>query len=191
MNEVEAVKTKNQLSQIETLLSEKSDIFGDVWSLGINSALRVSDLLSIEMCSLKDLDANNPVLKIKEQKTGKNRSIRLNTVAMAIIQDRLAKYPNDKWLFQSTSGRFSSKAPQPINRRSVARVFHDVGEKTIPRLQLSTHSMRKTRGYFLHANGHSIESISRILNHSSTSITMRYIGLTQQSIDDSFTELVL
>jgi len=56
---------------------------------------------------------------------------------------------------------------------------------------LGTHSMRKTRGYAMHKAGRSIESIAKVLNHSSPTITMRYIGLVQQDIDESYTELEL
>jgi len=60
-----------------------------------------------------------------------------------------------------------------------------------PKVVLGTHSMRKTRGYAMHKAGHSIESIAKVLNHSSPAVTMRYIGLVQQDIDDSYTELEL
>ena len=49
MNEVEAVKTASQREQIEILLLTKGQIYIDVWKFGINTALRISDLLAISM----------------------------------------------------------------------------------------------------------------------------------------------
>jgi len=191
MNEVEAVRSRSQMVQVEALLTKHSDIYLDVWKFGINTALRISDLLSISTEQARGLDDANPVLKLREQKTGKVRSILLNTAAYAIIQKRLLEEPNDMWLFQSKRRMTSRAAPQPISRRSVARIFELVGANVVLRVQLSTHSMRKTRGHALHAAGFSIEAICRVLNHSNTSVTMRYIGLTQADVDKSFTDLVL
>ena len=46
--------------------------------------------------------------------------------------------------------------------------------------------MPKKRGYALHKAGRSIKSIANVLNYSSPAVTMRYIGLVQQDIDDSY-----
>ena len=191
MVEVEAVKSESQRIQIESLLATKDPIYGDVWKFLLNSALRSSDALSISMLDLQDIDNERPCLRIKEQKTGKYRNIALNSAAMAVIRKRQEQYPKDVWLFQSTSNRIRRSEPKPINRRSIARILEAIGQEITPRVKLGCHSSRKTRGYALHSSGHSIEMIAKILNHSSTSITMRYIGITQTDIDNSFTDLVL
>lgn len=191
MIEVEAVKDQSQRTQIETLLSGKDPIYGDVWKFLLNTALRISDALSITMAELDQLDIERPCLRITERKTGKKRCIALNTGALAVIRKRQEQHPNDVWLFQSTSSKVRRKDPKHINRRSVGRVLESIGGQIIPKVKLGTHSARKTRGYVLFSNGHSIEKISKILNHSSPVVTMRYIGITQSDIDDSFTDLVL
>jgi len=190
MNEVHAVKTESQRLQVEALLAQRGQIYLDIWKFGVNTALRISDILSISFQDIRNLDPNRPALNIKELKTGKIRTILLNDGAMTVIDRRVKTNSNDIWLFQSTA-KITRKQQMPISRRSVGRIFESVGVQTNPRVQLGTHSMRKTRGYCLHSAGHSIEKISKILNHSSTTITMRYIGLTQSDIDDSFIELVL
>ncbi len=108
------------------------------------------------------------------------------------MQRRLVEFPDHEWLFQTNAAnRDRRAAPKPINRRSVSRVFEKVGQKVVPSVVLGTHSMRKTRGYAMHKAGRSIESIANVLNHSSPAVTMRYIGLVQQDIDESYTELEL
>ena len=80
---------------------------------------------------------------------------------------------------------------QPITRRSVGRVFEKVGQKIAPKVALGTHSMRKTRGYAMYEAGRSIESICKVLNHSTPAVTMRYIGIEQRDIDQSYVEFEL
>ena len=77
-------------------------------------------------------------------------------------------------IFQSDAVNLNKRQPpKPINRRSVSRVFERVGQKVAPEVALGTHSMRKTRGYAMHKAGRSIESIAKVLNHSSPAVTLR------------------
>lgn len=87
MNQVEAVKTKEQRDQVEAHLQEEAGrIYFDIWKLGLNTALRISDLLSLTMADVKALDAKAPVLELKEKKTGKYRRIVLNKSAFKVLQ---------------------------------------------------------------------------------------------------------
>ena len=192
MREVEAIKTTEQRQQVEAHLADQGAIYADIWKVGVNTALRISDLLSLTMEDARNLNTENPALNIIEQKTGKPRKIVVNQSALLVMQRRLDEYPEDVWLFQSEAANRDRRAtPKPINRRSVSRVFERVGQKVAPKVALGTHSMRKTRGYAMHKAGRSIESIAKVLNHSSPAVTMRYIGLVQQDIDESYTELEL
>jgi integrase len=192
MREVEAVKTPAQRQQVEAHLAAQDIIYLDIWKVGVNTALRISDLLALTMKDVQALDADKPTLNIIEQKTGKHRKIVVNQSALAVMQRRLNEYPKHVWLFQTEAVNRNRRAPsKPINRRSVSRVFEKVGQRVAPKVALGTHSMRKTRGYAMHKAGRSIESIAKVLNHSSPAVTMRYIGLVQQDIDESYTELEL
>jgi integrase len=175
MNEVEAVKNKEDLITIHNLLKKHgSQDFADIWRLGINVALRISDLLSIKA---ENIDLVRRELEIIEGKTKKRRLIRLNDIAMEIIQRRQEASSGHKYLFQSTGHRGRS-LDKPLNRSTVARRFKEIG--LIVGVKLGTHSMRKTRGYMMYQAGVSIEQIARVLNHSSPSVTMAYIGLTRE-----------
>lgn len=192
MKQVEAAKSKSQRDQIEAHLREAGQVYHDIWKLGVNTALRISDLLQLTIADVKNLDSSAPALELVEIKTGKARRIMLNAPALKIMQRRVSEYPRQHYLFQSDAVNIDrSKAPQPINRRSVGRVFEKVGQQIAPRLSLGTHSMRKTRGYAMFEAGRSIESIAKVLNHSSPAVTMRYIGIEQRDIDRSYVEFEL
>lgn len=191
MNQVEAVKTPEQRTQVEAQLLEAGQIYHDLWKLGINTALRISDLLALTMADVAALDPQAPALNIIEIKTGKPRKIVINAPARDILQRRLADYPTHRYLFQSEAVNIDRRKAQPITRRSVGRVFEKVGQRIAPKVRLGTHSMRKTRGYAMFEAGRSIESICKVLNHSSPAVTMRYIGIDQQDIDQSYHEFEL
>lgn len=155
METVEAVKTTEQIAAIKELLRSysNSDLYSDIWTFGLNTALRISDLLKIEYASI-----NGNSISLKE---GKQREITLNNSAMEVIGRRHAANPTDVYLFQVHSNRSSGK---PVSREAVARMFNEVGDKL--KIKLGTHSMRKTRGYIMYKSGASLELISKVLNHS-------------------------
>ncbi|MCP3921313.1 MAG: tyrosine-type recombinase/integrase [Desulfobacterales bacterium] len=184
MNEVDAVKSKDDIQRIENLLLKHgSQDYADIWKLGINVAFRISDLLDIEY---SNINMNTREYTTKEQKTGKSRTVRFNNSALAIIERRREDRPDDKFLFQSQSKRIKC---DHLKRETVARKFKEIGD--IVDIKLSTHSMRKTRGYIMHSSGVSIEQISEVLNHSSPAVTMAYIGLTKEATLKTYDEFEL
>ena len=178
METVEAVKTADRIAAIKTLLGSysNSDLYSDIWTFGINTALRISDLLKIEYASI-----NGNSISLKEGKTGKLREITLNKSAMEVINRRQAANPTDVYLFQVHSNRSSGK---PVSREAVSRMFKEVGDKL--KIKLGTHSMRKTRGYAMYKGGARIELIAKVLNHSSTASTLRYIGIEKEDVQNTY-----
>ena len=192
MNEVEAVKTESQRTQVLAQLEAHGQLYADVWQFGINTALRISDLLALTMQQLKDVDPECPELTLIESKTKKRKTVTLNTISLEVVNRRMREHPDDTFLFQSTSPRYGKRGPaMAINRRSVSRIFEKVGQQIAPKVKLGTHSMRKTRGYAMHKDGRPIEAICRMLNHSHPAVTMKYIGLTKEDTQRTYTEFVL
>ncbi|QXI03279.1 tyrosine-type recombinase/integrase (plasmid) [Pseudomonas monsensis] len=184
MQLVEAVKTTAEVQQIAhklTLNARGNTLYADLWNFGLQVALRISDLLTITYD-----DALQGRVVIKESKTGKVRSIKLNEKAAAIVQKRREANPTHRFLFEVNSNRAKDK---PVSRIAVATAFKAVGDEL--GISLGTHSMRKTRGWLMHSSGVSIEKICKVLNHSSPAVTMAYIGLTQAEIDDTYDEFVI
>lgn len=188
MMTVEAVKTPGEaeiISRKLTLNASKkgkpeNTLYADIWRFGVNTALRISDLLTL---TFEDVQGNE--LVIREGKTGKVRSIDLNSAAKAIIERRRAAHPTHTFLFEVDSNRAKDKA---VSRIAVANAFKAVGDEM--GLALGTHSMRKTRGWMMHSGGESIEQICKVLNHSSPAVTMAYIGITQAETASTYHKYV-
>ena len=150
-----------------------------------------SQMSATYLSSRKTRFSYAPALHLVEQKTGKKRKLVVNAPALKIMQRRLADNPKHKYLFQSEAVNLGRHSRQPINRRSVCRIFEKAGQRIVPKVHIGTHSMRKTRGYAMYDAGRSIESICKVLNHSTPAVTMRYIGIDQRDIDQSYVEFEL
>lgn len=182
MKEVEAVKQIEQVQAITFLLEKHySKQFSDIWSLGINLALRITDLLSI---TKEQVNLSTGTISIVEDKTGKHATIKLNDKALAIVKELMN---NNTYLFESTSRNVTTT--KHLSRQAVAQAFKAVGE--VVGVHLGTHSMRKTRGYHLYKRTNDIASVMKMLRHSNQGTTLKYIGITQEDIDNDFMELVL
>jgi len=184
MKSVSAVKA-DDIAVIHKILKTKfnSDIYSDIWTIGCQMALRISDLLEIKY---SQLDIEKRELKLVEKKTGKPKTIRLNTKAIETITARKKKYPDDVYLFQVNSNRAKNKA---ICRESVSRVFKEAGD--ILGMSINTHSMRKSRGLAMFEAGIPVAKIARVLNHSSEAATMRYLGITEEEVLQTYDDFIL
>lgn len=186
MKEVEAVKNESELSTVSVLLAKRhGEQMADIWSFGVNVALRISDLLKIRFTDIK-----GDRLIVQEGKTDKEANIQLNSKALEIVNLVRSRDTNSVFLFQSKRSRnITNKPAKPITRQAVSAAFKDVGETL--GIALGTHSMRKTRGYHLYKKTNDIARVMKMLRHSSEAITLRYIGITQDDIDNDFNELIL
>jgi len=174
MNAVEAA-SKAEVDMIHAALNKMyGQIYSDLWKVGVNLSLRIGDLLTLKYA---DLNLDNRSLTLTEAKTGKQKSIRLNASAIVVIARRKLEHPTDIWLFQVHSNRAKDK---PVSRVSVSRVFKKAGD--LLGLKINTHSMRKSRGMAMFSDGVPIEKIAKVLNHSNTTSTLRYLGITKEEV---------
>lgn len=185
MNEVKAVKDKHT---IETIKREFDGLYGEkvssIWELGLQLALRISDLLSIKY---GDIDLVGERVKVTESKTNKVADIKLNAKAIAVIESLRASNPDDVYLFQATGNRVAGV--KPFSRQYITKCFKVVSESL--KVEIGTHSMRKTRGYWMYKQSNDLARVMRMLRHSSVAVTLRYIGITQEEVDNDFDDLEL
>ena len=158
--------------------------------VGINSARRIGDIVTLKVSELFYPDYSwRKYLLIKEQKTGKPIKILINDsvkAAVTMLLNSLESYTLDTYLFQSRHG-----SNQPIETRSVHRILKEMSRATglDKKYNIGTHSMRKTwaRNYYVN-HPTEIVKIQKALNHSSPEVTLRYIGIEQEEMDEMFNE---
>ncbi len=88
------VEPIRRLKDIETIKKLLSDRFRDLalFTIGINTNLRASDLLNLKVAQVRNLKPNDEI-EIKEKKTGKARRITFNKTCVKAIRKLLPSKP--------------------------------------------------------------------------------------------------
>ena len=83
------------------------------------------------------------------------------------------------WLFPSRQGT------KPITRVQAYRILNDAA-KTVGIEEIGTHTLRKTFGYHMYQQTKDVAMLQQIFGHSAPSITLRYIGINHDMIDEAY-----
>lgn len=95
----------------------------------------------------------------------------------------------DNYLFESRQ-KNSSGIKVHVSRVQVYRYIKKVAEE-IGIDNFGMHSFRKSFGYFYYQQTKDLAKLMEIFNHSSQQVTKRYIGLSQEEIDESLQKFFL
>lgn len=74
---------------------------------------------------------------------------------------------------------------QPITRCRAYTILNEAGKKCNLE-EIGTHTLRKTFGYWFYQQTHDVAILQELFNHSSPSITLRYIGINQDTLDNAY-----
>lgn len=140
--------------------------------LGINTGLRVGDILKLKVADVKKKKSVN----IYEGKTKKKRNINLTTIYDE-LQDYIATV-DSVWLFPSRKG------DKPISPTQAYRQLNKAAEM-VEIESVGLHTLRKTFGYWFYKQTKDIAKLQKILNHDKPDVTLLYIGITKEEIDDT------
>lgn len=186
---VDAIRDKKQIDKMKRFLQVRGTRDYCLFVLGINSGLRVSDLLNLRLADVVQEDGKlRDRIRITEKKTGKPKDFPVSDVAKRAIKDHLealGEVDHDSWLFPSRKGE------EPITRGQAWRVLKEAGQAAGVKDNIGTHTMRKTFGYHAYKAGRDLSLIQKLLNHSSPAITLSYIGITKDDLDDVYLNLNL
>ena len=163
--------------------------------MGLNTALRISDILPLQWKDVYDFKNNclNEHIIIVEQKTGKYSSIAVNeNLEYALEKYRNALISKGKIIKPETyiyeSFGFDN---QPISRVQAFRIIKKAANACNISGVVSCHSLRKTFGYHAWKQGISPVLLMNIYNHSSFVVTQRYLGIEQDDRDNVFKTITI
>jgi integrase len=194
--EVEPLKNIKCINKVKQFLlgkDNKRDYM--LFVVGVNVGLRIGDLLSLTIGDvLQDDGAVKDKVVMIEEKTNKRREFTINKSAKEAINlylDTLNEYSLADYLFMSRKG-----INEPLNTRSA----HKIIKSTLRELNISgnygTHTLRKTFAYhtyinYVKDNPQILNTLQKMLNHSNQGVTLRYIGITKEVINDVYMSLNL
>jgi len=175
MNSVNPIRDPEKIEQMKKILREQSFRNYFLFVAGINIGIRIGDLLRLRVVDVRERSH----IVIREQKTGKEKRILINENLQREITSYVAGRGDDEFLFLSRQG-----GKRALTRVTAWRILNSAAQRA--GLQgVGTHTLRKTFGYHYYKMSRDIAMLQKIFNHSSPSVTMRYIGITQDAIDAS------
>ncbi|CVK19212.1 site-specific integrase [Sporomusa sphaeroides] len=182
MELVEPIRSKKQIEAVKRYLKAGNIRDYLLFVLGINSGLRISDLLSLQVQDVKRKER----ISLKEQKTGKTKDFPLSDTCQKAIKEYLqATGLEAGYLFPSRKGVGA------ISRVQAYRILSQAANMVGIKEAVGTHTLRKTFGYWAYQAGTNITRIQKLLNHSAPSVTLAYIGITKEELDDVYINLNL
>lgn len=160
--------------------------------LGLNTALRISDILRLKWGDVYDFTRGEYLshISVVEHKTGKTNQIALNHTLAETLQDYYHSYKTvpsaEDYLFRSRKGQ-----NQPLGRSQAFRIIKEAACQTGLEQHVSCHSLRKTFGYHAWQQGTQPALLMDIYNHSSYRVTKHYLGIDQDDRDNVFLNISL
>lgn len=187
MEFVQPIRDLKQIETIKKLLKQQNLRDYCLFVLGINSGLRISDLLKLRILDVIENSKIKDRINLREKKTNKFKDFPLSDKSKQAIKEYLKtrNYTDNEPLF------ISRKNNGFLLRGQAYKIINNVAKSVGIKEKIGTHTLRKTFGYHAYNNGYDITLIQKLFNHSSPSVTLRYIGITQDELDDVYLSLDL
>ena len=180
MNTVQPIRDIEKVNDIYDYLNEQSPRNGLLFAFGIYTGLRISDILAIKVRQVR----NGKYLSIREKKTGKEKNIPINKFLRQCIDEYIIDLKNYEFVF------YGRKKTAPMSRQQAYNILSSAAKKFgVP--SVGTHTLRKTFGYHMYQKTHDVAMLMDIFNHTDPMVTLRYIGVNQDTKDKLYMDVDL
>ncbi len=176
MNYVQPIRDLEKLEEIKTILKRQSFRNYFLFILGINTGLRISDILKLRVSDVK----GKTHIVIREEKTSKIKRFKINSSLTREVEYYIKNMKTDDYLFPSRTGGNTKPISRVMAYNILSTAAHEAGVK-----EIGTHTLRKTFGYHFYQQYKDVAMLQELFNHSAPSVTLRYIGISQDEIDKS------
>lgn len=173
MKLVQPIRDQKIIEQFKIETMKKDYKYYMMFVIGINTGLRISDILTLTVADVK----GKTHITIQEKKTKKNKRFLINKKLRSEIDKYIDGMEQEEYLFQSRKGN-----NKPITRIQAYRILNEIADK-LSVDEVGTHTLRKTFGYWHYQRHKDVATLQDIFNHSAPSITLKYIGITDDMID--------
>jgi len=178
--------------------------------IGISVGLRASDLRVLKWSRFFDENGDkvekSNVMPKKTQKEKKYVPIFLTDLMEKAINNYINEYPiedYDTYLFVSRKNTGRDRVGDqdvpdingnmPIAEKSILKILKDTAKEAGIKQNIGSHSLRKTFGYSIYHKAENktdaVIRLQRLFNHSKPSITEKYIGITDDELEETVKSL--
>lgn len=173
MNLVQPIRDKELIAEIKDYLKATNERNYILFLLGINTGLRISDILRLRVRDVEGWD-----IYIREKKTNKIREVKMPKELKKAIREYIKGKPKNEYLIKSRNGK-----NKPITRGMAYVILNQIADR-FGLERIGTHSLRKTYGYHFYNQFKDVVTLQQMLNHTDSKETLRYIGITQDTLND-------
>lgn len=174
MEVVQPIRDLALIEDISEFLYKKNKRDYVLFSVGIYTGIRIADILKLRVRDVK----GKSHITIYEGKTKKRNNIKMPKELKTIVEEYVAHKEEWEYLFTSRVGKNKS-----ITRERAYAILKSAANE-FGLTNIGCHSMRKTFGYFMYeSTEYNVALLQEMFNHSSPEITLRYIGINQDSRD--------
>lgn len=170
MNKTQPIKDIKTIKKIKDYLLKTNERDYIIFLIGINTGLRISDILNLKVSHVK-----NEEFKIRESKSNE-----LITINISNIHDEVKNYirnkPDCQYLFKSRKGK-----NKPISRVQAFDIFKKMKRTLKLNETIGTHFMRKTFAYHYLRYSNDFNSVQNKLHHMRSTSTMYYLNNNNNS----------
>lgn len=186
------IRKKEEIEQLKKFFLSKGE-YRDytMFVVGINTALRISDLLNLKWSDVYSFEKEQYYFHIylTEKKTGKKNCIALNAnciTALNLLKIHENVIAGATYIFHGRECLY-----KPISRNRAYHIIKNAATENRIDGNISCHSLRKTFGYHAWRLGTPPALIMNIYNHSNIEITKRYLCIDQDDKDNLFCNINL
>ncbi|MCI8993621.1 MAG: tyrosine-type recombinase/integrase [Eubacterium sp.] len=194
MNTAQPIKNPEELKHFKNYYKEVKPNTRNyvLLTIGLNTALRISDLLSLQWQQVYDFSKQSfrSHICLVEQKTGKYSQIYMNTNILQALIPYKEFLEREEYIVPEQYLLLSQRK-FPLSRSQAWRIVKVAAKDCdIPGV-ISPHSLRKTFGYHACKQGVQPTLLMDVFNHSSFEVTRRYLGIEQDDRDEVFRNICI
>ena len=176
---VEPIRKKKAIDDIKKLLNRRDRC---LFTLGINTAFRANELLSIRTEQVRELGVGD-TLQLKQSKTKEHRRVTLNKAVIATLTDYLEHEGSDladnDFLFRSSRGAVLTV---PTVTNMVKSWCASVGLQD----NYGSHTMRKTWGWWQYKQGKPLPLLMVAYGHATQLQTLNYLCIQAEEVSELY-----
>ncbi|SEM93743.1 Phage integrase family protein [Mesobacillus persicus] len=173
---VDPIKDVGKINEMKRLLKKQSQRDLLFFVFGINTGIRVSDLLSLKVSDVWDEATCKEFLYLNDPKSDGGKSFFINQSVRKELKLYLSnqELKSDDFLFKSKRNNL------PITRQQAYRIINQAAKEVGVPGKIGTHTLRKTFGYHAYRKGIAISILKTIYNHQTPTETLRYLGIQRE-----------
>ena len=176
---VEPIRSKIAIDNIKKILVDNKRNLC-LFTLGINTAYRANELLSVRYGQVQDLSVGD-TLEIKQSKNDKYRRVTLNKSATKALQDYIR---HDEYFKKAKPDNylFYSKRAEVLRTYTVTNMVKKWCKAVGLKGNYGSHTLRKTWGYWQYKRGTPLPLLMTAFKHSTQEQTLEYLCIQDEDV---------